>query len=108
MCLALFSWKKTLCLGLFVAERRSLRLVVDSTISGVTQNTLIPNKLLLPKIAEVRRAGQETSASSSILAFSLDVLKGSRRIKIADSDGGSLRLGYHDPFLLSCTLNLRH
>ena len=36
-------------LGLVCAENRSPRLVVDSTVSGVTQNTSIPNRMLLPK-----------------------------------------------------------
>ena len=40
-------------LGLVLAEGRSPRLVVDSSISGVTEACFIPNRMLLPRIADI-------------------------------------------------------
>ena len=40
-------------LGVVIAEGRSPRLVVDSSISNVTTNTIIPNHMMLPRIADV-------------------------------------------------------
>ena len=40
-------------LGLVLAEGRSPRLVVDSSISNVTANTILPNHMLLPRISDV-------------------------------------------------------
>ena len=40
-------------LGLVLAEGRSPHLVVDSSISNVTANTILPNHMLLPRISDV-------------------------------------------------------
>ena len=40
-------------LGAVLAEGRSPRLVVDSSISNVTSNTIIPNHMMLPRISDV-------------------------------------------------------
>ena len=40
-------------LGVVLAEGRSPRLVVDSSVSNVTANTSIPNHMLLPKISDL-------------------------------------------------------
>ena len=40
-------------LGVVIAEGRSPCLVVDSSISNMTTNTVIPNHVMLPRIADV-------------------------------------------------------
>ena len=92
-------------LGLVCAEHRPPRLVVDSTISGVTQNTSIPNRMLLPKISDVLQAAPLTSSSLELIAFTLDVSKAHRRIKIDPRDQGLLCFWYQDVLFKSKTLN---
>ena len=60
-------------LGLVCTDNRPPRLVVDSTVSGVTQNTSIPNRMLLPKISDVLQAAPTTNSSLELIAFTLDV-----------------------------------
>jgi len=92
-------------LGLVCAENRAPRLVVDSTVSGVTQNTSIPNRMLLPKISDVLQAAPLTSSGLDLTAFTLDVSKAHRRIKIAPADQGLLCFWYQDVLFKSLTLN---
>ena len=62
-------------LGLVCAENRAPRLVVDSTVSGVTQNTSIPNRMLLPKISDVLQAAPLTSSGLDLNCFHIGCLK---------------------------------
>ena len=92
-------------LGLVCADNRSPRLVVDSTVSGVTANTSIPNRMLLPRISDVLQASPLVHTSRHVLAFTLDVAKAHRRIKIAPEDQGLLCFWYQDTLFKSKTLN---
>ena len=92
-------------LGLVCAENRPPRLVVDSTVSGVTHNTSIPNRMLLPKISDVLVAAPLTPSTVELLAFTLDVSKAHRRIKIHPQDQGLLCFWYQDVLFKSTTLN---
>ena len=92
-------------LGLVCADNRAPRLVVDSTVSGVTQNTSIPNRMLLPKISDVLQAAPLTGSALELTAFTLDVSKAHRRIKIAPADQGLLCFRYQDVLFKSLTLN---
>ena len=92
-------------LGLVSAENRPPRLVVDSTVSGVTQNTSIPNRMLLPRISDVLQAAPLETSSLELVAFTLDVSKAHRRIKIAPEDQGLLCFWYQDTLFKSNTLN---
>ena len=91
-------------LGLACADNRAPRLVVDSTVSGVTQNT-IPNRMLLPKISDVLQAAPLTGSALELTAFTLDVSKAHRRIKIAPANQGLLCFWYQDVLFKSLTLN---
>ena len=92
-------------LGLVCVDNRAPRLVVDSTVSGVTQNTSIPNRMLLPKISDVLQAAPTMSSDLELTAFTLDVSKAHRRIKIAPEDQGLLCFWYQDVLFKSLTLN---
>ena len=92
-------------LGLVCADNRAPRLVVDSTVSGVTQNTSIPNRMLLPKISDVLQAAPTMSSDLALTAFTLDVSKAHRRIKIAPEDQGLLCFWYQNVLFKSLTLN---
>lgn len=92
-------------LGLVCAENRAPRLVVDSTVSGVTANTQIPNRMLLPHISDVLQAAPLESSSVQLVALTLDVAKAHRRIKIAPCDGGLLSFWYQNTLFRSKTLN---
>lgn len=59
-------------LGLVTAEHGAPRLVVDSTVSGVTPNTCIPNRMLLPKIIDVLKAAPVCTSAIEMIAFTLD------------------------------------
>ncbi len=48
-------------LGVVITEGRARRLVVDSSISNVTANTVLPNHMLLPRIADVQMECAPTS-----------------------------------------------
>ena len=84
---------------------RSPRLVVDSIVSGVTSNTLIPNRMLLPRISDVPQAAPTQSSQQEMVAFSLDVCKAHWRIKIGPSDGGFLRFWYQGKLYRCSALN---
>ena len=64
-------------LGLVCAENRSPRLVVDSTVSGVTANTSIPNRMLLPRISDVLQASPLVHSSRHLVAFYIGCCQGS-------------------------------
>ena len=74
-------------------------------MSGVAQNTSRPNRMLLSKISDVLQAAPLSSTSTELIAFTLDVSKAHRRIKIAPTDQGLLCLWYQDTLFKSKTLN---
>ena len=72
-------WKQ---MYLVMAPNRSPRLVVYSSISGVTAHTCIPNRMCLPHISDVLSAAPDAPAWKSCVLLTLDVAKAHRRIKI--------------------------
>ena len=77
-------------LGLVKSPGRPDRLVVDSSVSGVTEHTALPNKSANPSISGVRECFPPEHALECLLALILDVSKAHRRIKIRPSDRGLL------------------
>ena len=67
-------------LGVVLAPGRSPRLVVDSSISMVTANTVLPNHMLLPRISDVIQCAPDSMASQQMTQLTLDVAKAHRRI----------------------------
>ncbi|CAE7458576.1 unnamed protein product, partial [Symbiodinium microadriaticum] len=70
-------------LGLVLAEGRSARLVVDSSISGVTSSSTIPNCISNPRIEDVSACAPSYVPSDPWVGASIDVKKAHRRMKIA-------------------------
>ena len=77
-------------LGVVLAEGRSPRLVVDSSVSNVTANTSIPNHMLLPKISDLMDSGPREFSREQLIQLTLDVSKAHRRILIHPDDRGLL------------------
>ena len=69
-------------LGVVIADGRSPRLVVDSSVSNVTANTCIPNHMLLPKISDLMDSAPHEFAREQLIQLTLDVSKANRRILI--------------------------
>ena len=69
-------------LGVVIAEGRSPRLVVDSSISNVTSNTVIPSHMTLPRIPDVIDCAPDTMARQQMIQLTLDVSKAHSRILI--------------------------
>ena len=92
-------------LNLVVAPGRSPRLVVDSSVSGVTANTCIPNRMALPRISDVIFSAPDTPTSEACVLLTLDVSKAHRRIKIHPDDRGLLCFHVQKRLFRSNTLN---
>ena len=92
-------------LGLVQAEGRSPRLVVDSSISNVTSNTVIPNHMLLPRIEDVISCAPTSFSLDETIQLSLDVSKAHRRILIHPEDRGLLCFHAQDSLYQCKTLN---
>ena len=75
-------------LGVVVSPDRPPRLVVDSSVSGVTSNTHLPNKAPNPSLADVRKCLPLCPANESLAALVLDVSKAHRRVRIRPADQG--------------------
>ena len=73
-------------LGLVLAEGRSPHLVVDSSISNVTANTILPNHMLLPRISDVMACAPTDMSVQGLLQLTLDVSKAHRRILLRPAD----------------------
>ena len=92
-------------LGLVRAGGRSDRLVVDSSVSGVTENTQLPNKSCNPTINDVKSCMPLSDSACPVSALVLDVSKAHRRILIRPEDRGLLCF-HHRGLLYQClTLN---
>ena len=92
-------------LGLVVAEGRSPRLVVDSSISGVTAASKIPNRIQNPRVADVEACAPSCLGAEPWLAVALDVRKAHRLMKIARCDQALLAFSFEGRFFTSKTLN---
>ena len=92
-------------LDLVKAIGRPPRLVVDSSVSAVTENTVLPNRSCNPTLSHLRRCLPLSSAAEDFTALVLDVSKAHRRIKIRPQDQGLLCF-HHRAKLYQClTLN---
>ena len=77
-------------LGLVQASGRIARPVVDSSVSAVTENTVLPNRSCNPTLAHLRQCLCVGAAPEDFTALVLDVSKAHRRIKIRPEDQGLL------------------
>ena len=92
-------------LGLVLAEGRSPRLVVDSSISGVTEACFIPNRMLLPRVADIALCAPVQCVQEDWVLVSLDVRKAHRLVLIHPDDQGLLCFSFEGRFFVSKTLN---
>ena len=92
-------------LGVVVSPDRPPRLVVDSSVSGVTSNTRLPNKAPNPSLADVRKCLPLCPANESLAALVLDVSKAHRRVCIRPADQGLLCFRHRGILYQSLTLN---
>ena len=88
-----------------LAEGRSPRLVVDSSISGVTAACGVPSRMLLPRIADVAACAPEVPTSEPWLAVSLDIRKAHRQLKVLPLGQAWLSFSFEGRFFVSKTLN---
>ena len=93
-------------LGVVVSPDRPPRLVVDSSISGVTSNTALPNKAPNPNLSDVRRCLPFCPSHQQLVALVLDVSKAHRRIRIRPQDQGLLCFRHRSTLYQSVTLNV--
>lgn len=77
-------------INLILADGCSPRLVVDSSISEVTDNTVLPNRICLPRISDVLTISPDCPAQNPTAGLALDVAKARRRIKIHPENGALL------------------
>ena len=92
-------------LGVVFAAGRSPRLVVDSSISMVTANTVLPNHMLLPRISDVLQCSPEAMSEQQLTQLTLDVAKAHRRILVHPDDGGLLCFHANGELYRCITLN---
>ena len=78
-------------LGVVVSPDRPPWLVVDSSVSGVTSNTHLPNKAPNPNLSDVRKCLPFCPSHEKLAALVLDVSKAHRRIRVRKQDLGLLR-----------------
>eukprot|EP00435_Cladocopium_sp_Y103_P002494 s2776_g1.t1 len=92
-------------LNAVLASGRSARLVVDSSVSGVTSNTFIPNRMTLPRITDVIAASPDKPSQLSTIGLTLDIAKAHRRIMIHPEDQGLLCFHFGGRLFKCVTLN---
>jgi len=92
-------------LGVVIAEGRAPRLVVDSSISSVTADTVLPNHMLLPRINDVIRCTPTAMSQDQLIQLTLDASKAHRRILIHPEDQGMLCFHVGDQLYRCLTLN---
>ena len=92
-------------LGFVAAGNKSPRLVVDSSILGVTGACIIPNRLMLPAVTGVLACAPPTCPTADWTAISLDIRKAHRRIKIAPCDQALLTFSFEGKYYTCNTLN---
>ena len=93
-------------LGVVITEGRAPRLVVDSSISNVTANTVLPNHMLLPRINDIIiRCTPTEMPQDQLIQLTRDVSKAHRRILIHPVDQGLLCFHVGDQLYRCLTLN---
>ena len=100
-----YQWTAVRKLGVVIAEGRSPRLVVDSSISNVTSNIVIPNRMTLPRISDLSDCAPDTMARQQMIQLTLDVSNAHRRILIDPKDGGMLCFHANGKLYCCITLN---
>ncbi|CAE7259471.1 unnamed protein product, partial [Symbiodinium sp. KB8] len=88
-------------LGLVIAEGRSARLVVDSSISGVTSSSAIPNCISNPRIEDVSACAPSYVPPDPWVGASIDVKKAHRRMLIAKQERDKVHRILHQITALS-------
>ncbi|CAE7370093.1 unnamed protein product, partial [Symbiodinium sp. CCMP2456] len=84
---------------------RSPRLVVDSSISGVTSSSVIPNHVSNPRIEDVSGCAPSFVPSDPWMGASIDVKKAHRRMKIAQHERALLAFSFRGRYFVSNCLN---
>ena len=92
-------------LGLVLAEGRSARLVVDSSISGVTSSSAIPNCISNPRIEDVSSCAPSYVPPDPWVGASIDVKKAHRRMLIAKHERALLAFSFQGRYFISNCLN---
>ena len=92
-------------LGVVLAPGRPPRLVVDSSVSGVTSNTHLPNRSSNPCVMDVRKCIPLSDSLEQLVALVLDVAKAHRRILIRAADRGLLCFRHRGRLYQCLTLN---
>ncbi|CAE7210243.1 unnamed protein product [Symbiodinium sp. CCMP2592] len=92
-------------LGVVLAEGRPPRLVVDSSVSGVTSNTALPNRSANPTLSDVFFCMPLSDSTERLVALILDVAKAHRRILIRALDRGLLCFRHRGKLYQCLTLN---
>ncbi|CAE7225121.1 unnamed protein product [Symbiodinium natans] len=92
-------------LGVVLSEGRPPRLVVDSSISGVTEATHLPNRSANPTLLDIRRCLPISDARERLVALVLDVSKAHRRLKTLPADQGLLCFRHRGRLYQCKTLN---
>ena len=92
-------------LGVVLAEGRPPRLVVDSSVSGVTCHTALPNRSCNPTLTDVFSSMPLSDSLERLVALVLDVAKAHRRILIRKQDRGLLCFRHKNVLYQCTTLN---
>ncbi|CAE7452587.1 unnamed protein product, partial [Symbiodinium necroappetens] len=92
-------------LGVVLAEGRPPRLVVDSSVSGVTCHTALPNRSCNPTLTDVFSSMPLSDSLERLVALVLDVAKAHRRILIRKQDRGLLCFRHNNVLYQCTTLN---
>ena len=92
-------------LGVVLAEGRPPRLVVDSSVSGVTCHTALPNRSCNPTLTDVFSCMPLSDSLERLVALVLDVAKAHRRILIRQQDRGLLCFRHKNVLYQCATLN---
>ena len=77
-------------LGIAFSSTRKPRLVLDSSVSGLTDATSMPGRIFYPRIKDVLQCAPISHARERFCAFSLDVAQAHKRILLHPEDGGLL------------------
>ena len=92
-------------LGVVLSEGRPPRLVVDSSVSGVTCHTALPNRSCNPTLTDVFSCMPLSDSLERLVALVLDVAKAHRRILIRQQDRGLLCFRHKNVLYQCTTLN---
>ena len=92
-------------LGVVLSEGRPPRLVVDSSVSGVTCHTALPNRSCNPTLTDVFSCMPLSDSLERLVALVLDVAKAHRRILIRPQDRGLLCFRHKNVLYQCTTLN---